>query len=137
MASLPSRQDFTGKVAFVAGGASGIGRATAGELSAELRAQSPQRGSASTYTLASDVLASRGAFVSVIDRELSAASVAAEEISRLYGVKAVGLACDVSDYTQVDSAVHETVKLLGRLDCAVNAAAIPGAHRVTGEYPIE
>ncbi|RSH94920.1 hypothetical protein EHS25_000004 [Saitozyma podzolica] len=55
----------------------------------------------------------------------------------LYGVKAIGLAGDVSDYAQVESAVHETVKLLGRLDCAVNAAAIPGAHRVTGEYPIE
>lgn len=86
---------------------------------------------------AQDVLASRGALVSIIDRELSGANDAAEEISRLYGVKAIGLACDVSDYDQVDSAVHETVKRLGRLDCAVNAAAIPGAHRVTGEYPIE
>jgi NAD(P)-dependent dehydrogenase (short-subunit alcohol dehydrogenase family) len=67
-------------------------------------------------------LASRGALISIVDREPSTASLAAEEVSRVHSVKAIGLACDVSE-----CAVDETVKALGRLDCAVNAAAVPGA----------
>jgi 2-hydroxycyclohexanecarboxyl-CoA dehydrogenase len=86
-------------VAVVTGGASGIGRAVAEAFAAE------------------------GAHVAIWDR--STASVqAAAEIAEQNGVKAVGLAVDVTDESAVRIAATQTAAGLGAIDHLVHAAAI-------------
>lgn len=90
---------FSNKVAFVTGGASGIGRATAMAFARE------------------------GAQVAVIDRSLSAAQAVAGEITDSGGV-AVAVECDVSQAKDVDAAIRATIDRFGGLDIAFNNAGI-------------
>lgn len=104
--------DLNGKVAFVTGGASGIGLATC------------------------MMLARNGAMVAVADVQDEAGAEAVAAIDR-DGGRAVHVHCDVADAGQVEAAVASTVAKFGRLDIGVNNAGISGTPVPTGEYPIE
>jgi 3-hydroxybutyrate dehydrogenase len=87
---------FDGKVAFVTGGAGGIG-----------------------FRIA-ELLAAEGARVAVADLDGAAARGAAERIGR----GAIGVAADVGREEAVVAAIDATVQSLGRLDILVNNAGL-------------
>lgn len=101
-------QDFTGKVAIVTGGGSGIGAACA------------------------RLLAGRGANVLIADLQLEAATRVAAEI----GDAARPHAVDVADAASCEAMVDAAVEAFGSLDVAVNNAGIGGPQLPTGEYPL-
>jgi NAD(P)-dependent dehydrogenase (short-subunit alcohol dehydrogenase family) len=90
---------FSGKVALVTGGGSGIGRATAVRFARE------------------------GARVGVADRSLQKAEAVVGEIAASGG-KAMALACDVSLASDCESAVAAVEKTLGPLDILINNAGV-------------
>lgn len=90
-----------GKVAFVTGASSGIGRATA------------------------QLFAERGYAVALADRDEQGGR-SAEAAVRGAGGKGTFVACDVTDDDSVRQAVEQTVAEFGRLDAAFNAAGIDG-----------
>lgn len=90
------------KVAFVSGGASGIGKATAFEL------------------------ARRGYAVVVGDVDCEGARAAVEAMTS-WGGRAHRLECDVTSDQAVCAAISETVRTFGSIDCAVNCAGIQGS----------
>lgn len=101
---------MTGKVAFVSGGASGIGRAVALAFGAA------------------------GASVAVADvDEAGAADTAA--LLEQEGAQALALRLDVRDPDQVEAAIDRTVERFGGLDAACNAAGIQGPLLAAGDYP--
>jgi len=104
--------NLTNKVAFVTGGASGIGEACA------------------------VMMAKQGAKVAVVDLKIESAQKTADAINAAGG-KAIALAADVSDPKQVEKAVSDTVSQLGRLDIAVNNAGIGGEQAPTADQSIE
>lgn len=91
--------DVQGKVAIVTGGGSGIGRASA------------------------LTLARHGAAVAIGDLELQRAASVALEIEK-NGGKALALAVDVTQATQVRELVRQTISLFGGVDILVNSAGI-------------
>jgi NAD(P)-dependent dehydrogenase (short-subunit alcohol dehydrogenase family) len=94
--SRPDR--FVGKVAFVTGAASGIGRAAV-------------------------AFAAEGANVSILDRSEDVLQQTAEAVKSAGG-KVLAIACDVSSPDQVELAVARTVEAFGRLDIAFNNAGV-------------
>ena len=133
-------QDFAGKVAFITGGGSGIGRASAGESFPPNHISSTSFPFEGFRLRGPDILASRGAAIAVIDIRGSVAEKAADEIQNRVGTRCVGIACDTSVHQQVVAAVRDTVKQLGRLDCAINAAGLPayiGEGKWMGDYEVE
>jgi NAD(P)-dependent dehydrogenase (short-subunit alcohol dehydrogenase family) len=92
-----SQYDLTDKVALVTGGAQGIGFATARALVA------------------------RGACVVIVDLEAEAAERAAAQI---HDAKALGLAGDVTDASDMQRAVASAVQRFGGLDVVVANAGI-------------
>jgi len=105
-------KDFDGKVAFVTGGASGIGAAVARQLGA------------------------RGAKVVVADLKLEAGQKIVDEIVAAGGT-AAAVAVDVAQPEQVEAAVQFAVKTYGALHLAVNNAGIGGVAKPTADYTIE
>ena len=103
--------DFTGKVAIVTGGGSGIGEACVAALVA------------------------RGARVVVADLNMEGAErvVAAHPA----GGEVVAVKVDVGDPASVEAMVRFTVERYGRLDVAVNNAGIGGESNPTGQYSPE
>lgn len=95
----PDLMNLSGKVAIVTGAGVGMGAATA------------------------RLLAARGASVVVSDINPDTAAATADAI-RAAGGKAHAVRTDVADEAQVEALVAETVATFGRLDCAVNNAAI-------------
>jgi len=93
------RYDFTGQVALVTGAAKGMGLATA------------------------RMFAESGAAVVLADLDGELAATEAQRIVAAGG-KAIGVACDVADETQVAAAVDRAVAEFGRLDMAFNNAGI-------------
>jgi NAD(P)-dependent dehydrogenase (short-subunit alcohol dehydrogenase family) len=92
-------EQFAGKVAFITGGGSGIGRATA------------------------VAFAEAGADVAVADlNEESLRATAA--LIEAAGRRAHTALCDVSDSASVEAAVASTTAVLGRLDFGVNNAGV-------------
>ena len=89
------RQDLSGRVALVTGGASGIGRAVAMELSA------------------------RGARVAVADLDQAGASAVAAECAG-----AIARVCDVSDTAACEALVADVRTELGHVDILVNNAGL-------------
>jgi NAD(P)-dependent dehydrogenase (short-subunit alcohol dehydrogenase family) len=104
--------DFAGKVAFVTGAASGIGRAAA---------------------LA---FARAGAAVVVADVSEEANEDTASSIEQTGG-RAVAVRCDVTRSEDVQAALRRTIELFGRLDAAFNNAGIEQEIRPAAETPEE
>jgi NAD(P)-dependent dehydrogenase (short-subunit alcohol dehydrogenase family) len=102
---------LSGKVAFVTGGASGIGEATA------------------------LMLAKQGAAVAVVDLNIDSTQKVVDTIIAAGG-KAVALVADVSDDAQVAKAVADTVAQLGGLHIAVNNAGIGGDIAPTADQSV-
>ena len=90
------RIDLTGQVAFVTGSTRGIGRAVA------------------------DALHQAGAAVAIVGRDPGRAEAVAAEL----GERALGVACDVRDGAQVESAIGMVEKRLGPIGILVNNAGI-------------
>jgi NAD(P)-dependent dehydrogenase (short-subunit alcohol dehydrogenase family) len=101
--------EFSGRVAFITGGASGLGRAAAVQL------------------------AHQGALVVVADVQRDAAEGVVRELTAR-GAQSIAITCDVRDDTAVERAVAATVARFGRLDIAINAAGIGGPEVKTAEY---
>lgn len=97
-----------GKSAFVTGGASGIGQATA---------------------LA---FAERGARVLVADIDVDGAQETLRLVE-LGGGEANFISCDVGEAASVEAAVDRCVELYGRIDCAFNNAGILGEMTLTAD----
>lgn len=101
--------EFTGKVVFITGGASGIGRATALQFAAQ------------------------HACVVIADRQAAAAEATARDVKEL-GAQAMALACDVRDDHAIAAAVQATVTHFHHFDIAVNAAGVGGPEVRTADY---
>jgi 3-hydroxyacyl-CoA dehydrogenase/3-hydroxy-2-methylbutyryl-CoA dehydrogenase len=97
--------ELTGAVALVAGGASGLGAATARELTA------------------------RGARVAVVDIDGEKAEALAGEL----GGDAIAARADVTDEVEVEAAVSAAAEAFGELRLAVSCAGIGWAERTVGK----
>lgn len=104
--------DFTGKVAIVTGGASGIGLAVAREI------------------------AERGGQVVVADINESEAERTAAAITEKGGI-ARSIKTDVADPKANEDMVQFAVDAFGGLDIAINNAGIGGPTAPTAEYPLD
>ena len=98
-ASNSQNNEFAGKVAFITGAGSGIGRATA------------------------QAFAARGAAVAIADVSADNSRDVADEIVRTGG-QSLGLTCDVTVSSDVQTALRQTIEAFGRLDFAFNNAGI-------------
>ena len=94
-----------GKVAFITGSASGIGKEIALEFARE------------------------GAKIVIADLNQHGANATAAEIENT-GSKAIGIAVDVTDEAQVESAVQKAVQSLGNIDILISNAGIQIVHPV-------
>ena len=99
---LPGIKQFRldGKVAIITGGSKGLGLAMA------------------------EGLASAGGSVALVSRNIDEATAAAEQVAREYGVRAIGIAADVTDNDAVKRMVDRTIGQLGRIDILINNAGI-------------
>ncbi|HLL90130.1 MAG TPA: SDR family NAD(P)-dependent oxidoreductase [Tepidisphaeraceae bacterium] len=91
-----------GKIAFITGGASGIGKGTAKRFAQE------------------------GADVAIADMQKGDGQKVADQLARETGRRVIFFACDVSSPEQVKAAVDGTVKQLGRLDVVFANAGVNG-----------
>ena len=96
------------KTVFITGGLSGIGKACA--LAA----------------------AKEGANIAIADLKPEDVHVAMEDIKKL-NAKAIFIACDVSEFAQVQTAVEKVISTFGTLDVALNNAGIGGEAAKIGE----
>lgn len=103
---------FSGKVALITGGSSGIGRATALAFSRE------------------------GAKVVIAARGVERGEEAAHKVSAAGG-QAIFIRADMSRPEDIEGLVARTVDAYGRLDCAFNNAATEGTLRVVADFTEE
>ena len=104
--------DFTGQVAVVTGGSSGMGLATA------------------------QAFAEAGAAVVLADVNKAALGAAADALTAA-GHQALGVVCDVSQEDQVEAMVDQAVATFGRLDMAFNNAGIQAPPTDAADEPAE
>jgi NAD(P)-dependent dehydrogenase (short-subunit alcohol dehydrogenase family) len=103
--------ELAGRVAWITGGASGIGAAAA------------------------RVMAREGAAVAVADFDVKRAEDVAARLAA-NGARAIAIRVDVAQPAQVEAMVQRTVAELGRLDALVNSAGISPPMVPTHEYPL-
>jgi len=108
---MANKIDLAGRNAVVTGGAQGIGRAIV------------------------ERFLDSGAAVAIWDRDVALAKKTAGELQN-HG-RAVAVAADVTQYSDVERARDETLKTFGRIDILVNNAGVAGLNTTTWEYPIE
>lgn len=82
-------------------------------------------------------LAEFGADVAVVDLEEAASTDFASELSVLYGVKTVGIGCNVSDPGSVKDMVKRAVNALGQVNILHNNAASKSSNLEAFFAPIE
>ncbi len=104
--------EFSGKVAIVTGAASGIGRSSA------------------------QLYARDGAKVSVSDVDEKGGQETVKMIQAAGG-EAIFIKTDVSNPTECQKMVKQTLAAYGRLDFACNNAGIGGEQNLTADYSIE
>lgn len=92
--------DLTGRAAIITGGSKGLGAAMA------------------------EGLASAGANVLLVSRNLAESQAAADEIASGYGVKTAAIQADVSNPEDVDAMVAKAIDEFGRIDILFNNAGI-------------
>lgn len=92
--------DLTGRAAIITGGSKGLGAAMA------------------------EGLASAGANVLLVSRNLDEAQAAADQIAKDYGVQAAAFQADVSSPDNVDAMVAEAMSQFGRIDILFNNAGV-------------
>lgn len=100
MVSALNLFSLNGKNAIVTGGTSGIGRVVA------------------------NYLASAGANIAIVSTKMEISSKVAEEISKDYHVKTVGIGCDVTDEVAVDRMVENVSNTIGTANVLFNNAGI-------------
>jgi len=104
--------DFSGKIALVTGGGSGIGRAIC------------------------VAFADAGARVACVERDTATGSATIEEI-RGRGRDAIFIAADVTDAASVQRYVRDTVAAYGRIDVFANNAGVEGVVAAATDYPVD
>lgn len=92
--------DLKGKNALITGGSKGLGLAMAAGL------------------------ASAGAQIALVNRNLEEGEAAAESLSKTYGVEAKAYAADVTEAAQINTAVASAQADLGSVDILINSAGI-------------
>lgn len=103
---------LAGKFSLVTGGAQGLGEALCERLAQE------------------------GAHVAVLDLNGEGALKVAERLKESYGVRTLGIACDITKEEDVASAFAQIQKEFGRLDICVSNAGILIAGEIT-EFEVE
>ncbi len=104
--------DLTGQVAVVTGCSTGLGVQMA------------------------KALASQGANIAALARRKDKIDAVAAEIEKEFGVKAIGVQCDITSTEMVDSAIDEVLEKFGRIDILINNAgtgAVAPAEDITDE----
>ncbi len=104
--------DLTGQVAVVTGASTGLGVQMA------------------------KALANQGANIVCMARRQNLIDQVADEITKEFGVKAIGIRCDITDTDNVNEAVDTIMKEFGRIDILINNAGTGGvtpAEDVTDE----
>ena len=104
--------DLTGRVAVVTGASTGLGVQMA------------------------KALANQGASIVALARRQNKIEEVASDIHTVYGVKAIGVPCDITDTDSVEAAVDTIMKEFGRLDILINNAgtgAVAPAEAITDE----
>ncbi|MCR5476228.1 MAG: SDR family oxidoreductase [Lachnospiraceae bacterium] len=71
-------------------------------------------------------LAGQGANIVALARRKNLIDEVAAEIAKEYGVKAIGVACDITDTEMVENAIDEILKEFGRIDILINNAGTGG-----------
>lgn len=94
--------DLTGQVAVVTGASTGLGVQMA------------------------KALANQGADIICMARRQNLIDEVADEITKEFGVKAVGIRCDITDTDNVNEAVDTIIKEFGRIDILINNAGTGG-----------
>lgn len=90
--------DLTGQVALVTGCSTGLGVQMA------------------------KALANQGAKIVALARRKEMVEAVAAEITKEFGVEAIGISCDITDTDRVNAAVDEILAKLGRIDILINNA---------------
>ncbi len=94
--------DFKGQVAVVTGCSTGLGVQMA------------------------KALASQGANIVALARRQNLIDEVAAEITKEYGVEAIGVACDITDTDNVNAAIDTIMEKFGRIDILINNAGTGG-----------
>jgi len=92
--------DLTGRSAVITGGSKGLGLAMAAGL------------------------ASAGASIMLVNRNTAEGIRAAEELSTIYGVKAMSFGADITDRQQTETMAKLAIDAFGKIDILVNSAGI-------------
>ena len=92
--------DLTGRSAVITGGSKGLGLAMAAGL------------------------ASAGASMMLVNRNTAEGIRAAEELSTIYGVKAMSFGTDITDRQQTETMAKVAIDAFGKIDILINSAGI-------------